>query len=1409
MDQDVRNALRNAVTRCRQLLEEATAETLQGHFGIYSSGRSRAVEIEDDSRMGHLSEEDVACRTDLLDHLRHIEARDLKPTEALAQLVREISFTHLNRLCAYKMMEARGLIREAVSRGADSQGFFFYLADHPEDERLHSTGQQDLAYRHYLDWLGGQLSQEIGVLFEPSDSANRVYPPQRVLDETLELLNSDELSDIWAQDETIGWVYQYFTPKELRDEARRQSQAPRNSYELAFRNQFYTPRYVVEFLTDNTLGRTWYEMRKGDTRLSEECQYLVRRPIEVFLAEGESRPAEDADSGDLSQEELLRRPEYIEHRAKKDPREIWILDPACGSGHFLLYCFDLLEVIYEEAYVDPDVGRALRTDYTTLDELRSALPGLILRHNLHGVDIDLRATQIASLALWLRCQRASGDLDLATDERPRITRSNVVCAEPMPGEDDLLAEFTATLQPALLGQLVTTVFEKMKLAGELGSLLEMEDEIREAVADAKREYAAHLQRLRDDDGYLPTLEPPRERTLFDFADMTETDFLDRAEDDIVAALGEYATRGHAGARLRRALFADDAAHGFAFVDLCRRRYDVVLMNPPFGEPSLPGKAHVRRRYRRTSGDVFQAFVERGLSLLVARGQLGVLSARTGFFLGNSESWRIDVVFQHRLACFADLGLGVLDAALVEVAAYVVSRESSYAARVFVNRQLATQDKQRGLADAIASLPRGLDADTFLVSQDAIAAVPGHVFAYWAPQSLLRRYGTRQRFGEVVARVRQGIATADDFRFVRLAWEVEPTQVGAGRPWVRFSKGGEYSPFYDDVHLVVRWQENGRELKAFPGCYVRNEGYYFRPGATYTVRTASAFAAKVLPADCIFSHNAQSWFPQSRSDSLVSIAFMSTRVAQAFLELSVGGGDVATAGSAARRYTTAVVQGIPADALASMDTDQCRDLASGLTAHRFGESGRIETSCLFSVFAIATRESSLQRSAHVRAREALDATARALQMSADLDVETRRLFSLSSEEEAFIDGEIGPHPATYAAEPDAREVTRLLAAPLDKVMQAGAQTLGSKRWVTKKSYFVDRRIELIAHILKGSPYRIIEIAKETNAAVDVRTFAQHAVSECVGVVLGRWDILRASDPSLTVCREDHFDALPSVPPGMLIDAAGPQTESASVASAGSPIAARVPDSQEPQAAQRSGALADDPLSADDVVDRVRGVLDVAWPGRADAIESEVCAALDVRSLREYFRKTVGVGFWPDHVQRYSKSRRKAPIYWYLRSSKGNYGLWLYYHHLDKDTLFRALQNYVEPKIQLEENRLSSLRSQQADLGSAGRAAKQVERDIDRQEQLLSELYDFRDKLRRAAALRIDPNLNDGVVLNIAPLWELVPWKEAKKHWDALEAGKYDWSHIAYQLWPGRVEELCRTDRSVAIAHGREDLWQANP
>jgi hypothetical protein len=214
--------------------------------------------------------------------------------------------------------------------------------------------------------------------------------------------------------------------------------------------------------------------------------------------------------------------------------------------------------------------------------------------------------------------------------------------------------------------------------------------------------------------------------------------------------------------------------------------------------------------------------------------------------------------------------------------------------------------------------------------------------------------------------------------------------------------------------------------------------------------------------------------------------------------------------------------------------------------------------------------------------------------------------------------------------------------------------------------------------------------------------------------------------------------------------------------------------------QNGILVDDPEHHDDIVRRVRDVIEVIWEDRADAIEKEGSEVLGVKELREYFRKPSKGGFWDNHVSRYSKSRRKAPIYWLLQSSKKNYAIWLFYHRLDKDLLFKALVNYVEPKNRLETSRLDALRNQKAVAGESGKEAKRLAKEVERQEDFLSELQDFEDKLRRAANLNLTPDLNDGVVLNIAPLHELVPLKDAKSYWEELLKGEYDWSSIGKQL-----------------------------
>ncbi len=187
-----------------------------------------------------------------------------------------------------------------------------------------------------------------------------------------------------------------------------------------------------------------------------------------------------------------------------------------------------------------------------------------------------------------------------------------------------------------------------------------------------RHSAAHvmaeaIQRLVPEAVFLPGMERPGPaQGALDLSGIDDDRFFQEAESRLLEALREFAEGGAGGGGVRRRLFAGDAAQGIALIDLLRRRFDVVLMNPPFGAVSLGGKKEFEKAYPRTKNDVYAAFVERGIQVLHQRGLLGAITSRTGFFLSSFQKWREQILLKEAPpVVFADLGYGVMDAAMVE------------------------------------------------------------------------------------------------------------------------------------------------------------------------------------------------------------------------------------------------------------------------------------------------------------------------------------------------------------------------------------------------------------------------------------------------------------------------------------------------------------------------------------------------------------------------------------------------------------------------------------------------------------------------------------------------------------------------------------------------------------------------
>jgi hypothetical protein len=292
----------------------------------------------------------------------------------------------------------------------------------------------------------------------------------------------------------------------------------------------------------------------------------------------------------------------------------------------------------------------------------------------------------------------------------------------------------------------------------------------------------------------------------------------------------------------------------------------------------------------------------------------------------------------------------------------------------------------------------------------------------------------------------------------------------------------------------------------------------------------------------------------------------------------------------------------------------------------------------------------------------------------------------------------------------------------------------------------------------------------------------------GVAFGRFDLRLATGARPLPPDPEPFDPLPPCSPGML------------TGDDGLPLHRPPPDY--PIAFPDSGILVDDQGHAQDLATAVRAVFDVIFGADADQWWNDVAAVLDPK--RRDLRAWLATSFFEHHLKRYSKSRRKAPILWQLATPSARYSVWLYAHRVTADTFYLLQNEVVGPKALHEERRLASL------IQSAGASPTPGQRrEIADQESLVEELRAFLEEIKRIAPAW-HPDLDDGVVLVMAPLHRLVPqhraWqKELATRWDELTAGKYDWAHLALHLWPERVVPKCADDRSLAIAHGLEEAF----
>lgn len=626
-----------------------------------------------------------------------------------------------------------------------------------------------------------------------------------------------------------------------------------------------------------------------------------------------------------------------------------------------------------------------------------------------------------------------------------------------------------------------------------------------------------------------------------------------------------------------------------------------------------------------------------------------------------------------------------------------------------------EDKAVALQARIAALNAGEPAEeTFVVEDEAFGQIPGSPFAYWVSEVFRALFRSR-KLGDI-SDPRQGLATTDDFRFVRCWWETHTDY------WYGFAKGGSFSPFFSDVHLLVDWGEEGARIKEsiclkYPYLnnkwewVAKNSEYYFRPGLTWPRRT-NGFSVRVMPAGCIFADKGPAAFvaDDDHDELLALAAIMNSAAFEYLVRLQLARTELA------QSYEVGLIQNTP---VPDQSDDRLAPLA--LRAHDLQRENYVhdETTHVFGLPGlVAQRGESLAAASLALDEQGRQRQAELAQVQAQIDDIVFDLYGLGEADRQAVMREMGAAVAAedFSADADESDDEEEVAAP---------ETLAER--------------------------------------------VQNLLMWCVGVAFGRWDVRKALDPTLIPPLPGPFDPLPRCAPGALMNAEG------------LPAAREdVPDDY-PLPIAWDGVLLDDPEQESnplsrDIVARVRGVLTLLWDERADRVEREICAVLGVQELRDYFRHP-SKGFFSFHIKRYSKSRRKAPIYWLLQSSRRSRAVWLYYPRINENTLFIA-ENLLSDQLQREHYRLEEYRKGLAALSGADR--KRRERAIEAQMRLIDELNAFLKPLRALANLKLVPDFNDGVLISIAPLHELVPWKEAAAMWQKLVRGEYAWSSMSQRI-----------------------------
>lgn len=798
---------------------------------------------------------------------------ELKATKErlLAQAEKEAAATLVNRLVLLRHLEALGLSRPGVVTGGwNSKGYREFREFAPT---LCTNGTADATegYATLLQLVFDELAVDLPGVFGDV-GLTRLFPiPAATLRDVIERLDAPGLASAWTDDTTLGWVYQYWNdPDREALDAKINGGGKIEPHEIASKTQMFTERYMVEWLLQNSLGLTWLAMCKKHGWTADAERVL---PV---LDERRAEWRKKRDAGEVALDALMPiEGELEEHwkyyvpqpipdgaveKAPASVRAIKILDPACGSGHFLVIAFDLLAALYREE------ARHIGTTVTDREIAES-----ILENNLHGIDIDPRAVQIAAAGLYLKAR------SLAKTARPKTVNlvAPVLQLGNLPVDDPAIVALRKDLkrEVGIPEELTTRLLTSLAGVDYLGSLLKVDVAVEEAIKNVELEF----QRSHGQGDLFRGF--PVEQVKLPVGEAKAT-VLEKLEQ----FLAKHSKSGDLGLRLD----GEQLAAGVRFVRMAKKdTYDVVVGNPPYqGLSKTNSFGYVTVKYPKGKADLYAAFLERGLEFARPGGASALLTMRGWMFLGQFAELRKHLLRNNDLRAIGDFDRGAFDEVPNEVLAVCVPvfRRAPHPGVPSVaiqptpldDKSYDRQRTNRKRATVLAHVGR------YEFDPRGFEVVEGEPIVYWWCRGLLDGYGRAKKFADV-AKVRFGVRTSNNARFVRRPWELDPKSIYAvgfdgslPDPAVRYVPlvmGGAGRAWAEPLTFVLHWQYGGLEvcvtLERAYGAYPQSTDFYFRPAVSLP-KIGARLKGRLIRFRSVVDSAAPSIFAESTAEALCSV-----------------------------------------------------------------------------------------------------------------------------------------------------------------------------------------------------------------------------------------------------------------------------------------------------------------------------------------------------------------------------------------------------------------------------------------------------------------------------------------------------------------------------------------------------------